>query len=153
MVKMNKYWAVVWEMIEESDVVLEVVDARFPSICRSNRLEKMVNEMETSNLLIALNKSDLVPRKYVKKWIQWLDETEGIKAVEVSATKRMGTSRIREVILRQSRKKTARVAVVGLPNTGKSSLINALSGPRNIHGHSFASPHRCSKTSIMASKP
>lgn len=126
--KMPRYWKIVWDMIEDSDVVLEVVDARYPSICRSNRLENQVKKMEKCNLLIALNKSDLVPRSHVDKWIKWLDKHENIMAVPVSATKRLGTSRIRERILRQSRRKKAVVAVVGLPNTGKSSLINSLSG-------------------------
>ena len=125
---MGKFWRIVWEMIEGADVVLEVVDARFPSICRSNRLEKAVMDMEKKTLLIALNKSDLVPRKHTDSWVKWLRDNEGINAVPVSATKRLGTSIIREKLLRSSRRKKAIVAVVGLPNTGKSSLINSLSG-------------------------
>ncbi len=126
--QMDRYWKIVWDMIEESDVVLEVIDARYPSICRSNRLEKRVKAMEKCNLLIAINKSDLVPKEHVDAWVKWLDEHENIKAVPISATKRLGTSRIRSVILKQSRRKKANVAVVGLPNTGKSSIINSLSG-------------------------
>lgn len=148
---MGKYWRIVWEMIEGSDVVLEVVDARFPSICRSNRLEKSVMEMEKKSLLIALNKSDLVPRKHTDSWIKWLRENEGITAVPVSATKRLGTSIIRETILRSSRRKKAIVAVVGLPNTGKSSLINSLSG-RKAASVAPISGHTKGKQTIKISR-
>lgn len=126
--KMARYWKIVWDMVEESDVCLEVVDARYPSICRSNRLENKIKKMKNCNLLIALNKADLVPRKHTDQWIKWLDKHEGIKAVSVSATERLGTSRLRKVILMQSRRKKAKVTVAGLPNTGKSTLINSLSG-------------------------
>lgn len=125
--RMNRFWGIVYSMIDNSDVTLEVVDARFPSICRSNQLERYVEAHENSNLLIALNKSDLIPREHLESWLTWFRE-RGLNAVGVSAKERLGTQRLRKAILRTSNRKTAVVAVVGLPNTGKSSLINTLRG-------------------------
>ena len=68
---LSTYWAMVWRMVDLSDVVVQVVDARFPSICRSNQLEKKLADLEDTGLLIALNKSDLIPKELLDKWIKW----------------------------------------------------------------------------------
>lgn len=154
----GKYWSIVWSMIDNANVVLEVIDARFPSICRSNRLEQRVMDSDECNLLIAINKADLVPREVVNEWIKWLDD-QGIKALGVSATQRLGTSILQREILKTSNKKTAKVAVVGLPNTGKSSIINRLRGRKAastapIAGHTRGQQIvRASKSMMMYDTP
>ncbi|MHA2101590.1 MAG: GTPase, partial [Candidatus Kariarchaeaceae archaeon] len=155
---MGKYWSIVWQMIDDANVALEVIDARFPSICRSNRLEQRVIESDECNLLVAINKADLVPREHVNQWIAWLKE-QGINALGVSATQRLGTSILQREILKTSNQKTAKVAVVGLPNTGKSSIINRLRGRKSaptapISGHTKAKQTvRVSKSMLMFDTP
>ncbi|MFV2015357.1 MAG: GTPase [Candidatus Heimdallarchaeota archaeon] len=155
---MGKYWSIVWRMIDDANVVLEVIDARFPSICRSNRLEQRVMESDQCNLLIAINKADLVPRDQLNLWVKWIKE-QGIKSVGVSATQRLGTSILQREILKASNKKTAKVAVVGLPNTGKSSIINRLKGRKSastapISGHTKSQQMiRVSKSMMMFDTP
>jgi len=139
----NTYWGIVWKMVDRADVVVEVVDARFPSICRSNRLEQKVKEMNDTKLLVALNKSDLIPRKLLNRWIDWFYQHEELRATGVSAKERLGTSRIRQEILKLTNKDSAVVAIVGFPNTGKSSLINTLKGRKSaptapVAGHTKA---------------
>ena len=77
---MNTYWGILWKMVDMADIVVQVVDARFPSICRSNRLEDKVREMENKNLLVVLNKTDLISREKLNQWIKWFADSEGIKS-------------------------------------------------------------------------
>lgn len=156
--QMGKYWSIVWRMIDDANVALEVIDARFPSICRSNRLEQRVLESDNCNLLVAINKADLVPREHTNAWVAWLKE-QGIKALGVSATQRLGTSILQREILKASKIKTAKVAVVGLPNTGKSSIINRLKGRKSastapVSGHTKSQQMiRVSKSMMMFDTP
>jgi ribosome biogenesis GTPase A len=124
-------WKSVWDVVDKSDVVLEVVDARFPSRCRSFYLENKIKELQNKELILVLNKSDLIPRPVGKRWIRFFKK-EGFHAVLVSARERLGTSILRKQIQRFAPKKNKYedviLGVVGLPNTGKSSLINILKG-------------------------
>ncbi len=81
--------------------------------------------------MLVLNKSDLIPRPVGRRWIRFLKK-EGFHAVLVSARERLGTSVLRKQIQRFAPRKSKHediiLGVVGLPNTGKSSLINVLKG-------------------------
>jgi len=120
------YWQIVKKVLEEADIVLEVIDSRFPDESRNLLLEKNIQE-KGKKLLLVLNKADLVSEKQVKKQ----KELVGIKSVFVSAKKKHGTIKLREAIGKLSRGKEVKVAVVGYPNTGKSSVINMLKGKKS----------------------
>ena len=96
---MDKYWNMVWKLVNQSDAVLEVVDARFPSLCRTLSVESAVKEAEKP-LIIVLNKSDLVPREVSKAWVDYLRTEQKLLTVAVSARFRLGTGILRRTITR-----------------------------------------------------
>lgn len=121
-------WKTIRRVAKLADVILEVVDARDPIGTRSRRLERIV-ERAGKKLVIVINKADLVPREILEKWKK-IFEDEGYPTVYISARDRLGTSILRKTILKVADKKgkTVKVAIVGFPKVGKSTIINVLKG-------------------------
>ncbi len=119
-------WRLLARTIKNADVVVEVVDIRDPIHTRSRRVESMVEALD-KELVIVLNKADLVPRTVAEKWKRII-EGQGYEVLYVSATKRLGTRILRGFIKGVAPIKPFSAAVVGYPKTGKSSVINALRG-------------------------
>lgn len=108
--------------MEDSDIILEILDARFPEDTRNPELEELVRD---KRIIYVLNKADLLHKKSV----------EGRKFpnpfVFVSCKFRRGGKQLREKIkieARKIKKSQVNVGVIGYPNTGKSSVINLLIG-------------------------
>ncbi len=129
MSKKQDFDTMVRKMIKGSDVTVEVIDARFPSLSRAKRYENMVKRDRSKKLLVAMNKVDLVPNKVVQKWKNILND-ENIDVIPTSARERLSTKVLRNSIIRAVRKDFFYITAcfIGLPNTGKSSLINILKG-------------------------
>ena len=119
-------WRRLARTIKNADVIVEVVDIRDPIHTRSRRAERMVEALE-KDLVIVLNKSDLVPRSVAEKWKRII-EGQGYEVIYVSATRRLGTRMLRGLIKAIAPIKPFSAAVIGYPKTGKSSVINALRG-------------------------
>ena len=117
------------KMIHGSDVVVEVIDARFPTLSRAKAYENLVLRNRSKQLFVAMNKVDLVPDSIVQKWRDILQE-EGIKVIPTSARERLSTSILRNKMIKAVGKDFFYITAcfIGLPNTGKSSLINILKG-------------------------
>lgn len=115
----------VFELIKESDVVLEVVDGRFPHLTRVSSIERLAIR-DKIPLIIVLNKCDLLPRKTCERNKDILKKE--FPTVYISAQNRQGTKKLRMLIARISPRKEIKISLVGVPNTGKSSLINILRG-------------------------
>lgn len=113
---MVNFWRVVNEVIRKADVILEVIDARFPELSRNPELEEKIRK-SGKKIIIVLNKSDLAKSLKMPE-----------NSVLVSARNKLGTSLLKRKILSVARQDKITVGVVGYPNTGKSSVINALSG-------------------------
>lgn len=122
---------IVNEVIRTSDIILEVLDARFPNETRDIYLENTIKN-EKKVLIYVLNKSDLIDIKEVKKKIELMNL---YPYVFVSIIQRRGGRELRNRIKMEVKKLNldikARVGVIGYPNTGKSSLINLLIGRSN----------------------
>lgn len=127
--KKKDFDAMVRKMIHGSDVVVEVIDARFPSLSRARRYENLVQRNRSKQLFVAMNKIDLVPDSVSQKWQDILQE-ERIKVIPTSARARLSTSVLRNRIIKAVGKDFFYITAcfIGLPNTGKSSLINILKG-------------------------
>ena len=123
----KKYPKVARDVINISDIILEVLDARFIEETRNKKTEEYI-EKKGKKIIYVLNKSDLINMDEKKE----LAKNLGVY-VFVSCKERRGARELRKRIkIEVSRLKTDykrfHVGVIGYPNTGKSSLINFLTG-------------------------
>lgn len=113
-------------LLNESDILLEVLDARFPKDCRIPSLEKKIIKMN-KKLILVLNKADLVDKDFLEKVYELFNYE--YPTVYVSYKKRFGSRKLRRLIKEISpEKEKVFIGIFGYPNTGKSSLINFLVG-------------------------
>ncbi|MEM4271646.1 MAG: GTPase [Candidatus Pacearchaeota archaeon] len=118
------------EIIRTSDIILEILDARFIEKTRNKELEKYVLE-EGRKLIFILNKADLIDINELKKNV---DLSELKPYVLFSTKEKIGRSKLRTLLKIEAKRlhlpkgKKARIGIIGYPNTGKSSLINLLAG-------------------------
>lgn len=116
------FWPVVKHVVKNTDIVLEIADARMPYISRNRELEKMIRFHRRKYFLV-FNKIDLVSGRELKKL------RDNYKhAFFVSGNKNIGLSKLKANLLIEAKKlgRDIKVGVVGYPNVGKSAVINAL---------------------------
>lgn len=120
---------VVRENVRISDIVIEVLDARYITETRHTSFEELVRDMN-KKLLFVVNKIDLIDDVALLR--KELDEAGVTPYVLVSCATGQGRAELRERIKieakRLKRKGSKHVGVIGLPNTGKSTLINFIVG-------------------------
>jgi len=118
------------------DVVIELLDARIP-VSSANPI---MNELlEGKPRILALNKSDLADPEWTKKWIEYF-RTQGLQVVAldsmtgsgtkalVSQVEKLGSDKAGKLVAKGVNARAVRAMILGIPNVGKSSLINKLKG-------------------------
>ena len=118
------------ETMANVDVVIEVVDARLPAASTN----PMVHELRLHRqrpCLKVLNKSDLADPEATKAWIAFYNKQPGVKAVAISSKKAGEVARLPSLCQglaphRSDNVKPLRMMIMGIPNVGKSTLMNAL---------------------------
>ena len=127
---MNKARRIIKETMSNVDLVIEVMDARIPFSSEN----PMVAELRQHRPCIKiLNKSDLADPVITKQWMQHLEKEQGVKAQALSVLDKSRTKNIPQLCRkllpnRDSAAKYRRVMIMGIPNVGKSTLINTLAG-------------------------
>lgn len=133
---MTKAKRMMQENIKLIDLVIELVDARIPMSSRNPDIDELGKNKAR---LILLNKSDLAEEKQNDAWAVFFKE-KGYSVVKVNSKKGGGIKSIQSVIQEACKEKIerdrkrgilnrpVRAMVVGIPNVGKSTFINALAG-------------------------
>jgi len=112
------------------DLVIEILDARIPFSSENPMLKQIRGSKPCIKIL---NKSDLADLEITLQWQQWLDQKQGVKTLSVDKAhpekiKQIPSLCHKLVPERKSNTKGIRAMIMGIPNVGKSTLINTLAG-------------------------
>ena len=118
------------ETLASIDVVIEVLDARLPAASANPMIEELRLARQRPCLKL-LNKADLADPDATREWLAFFNRQKGVKAVAISAKKAGDAARIPDLCQalaphRSDATKPLRMMIMGIPNVGKSTLMNAL---------------------------
>lgn len=162
------YIKILDQVIENSDIILEVLDSRDPLSCRSKELENSIlSKRGDKKIILVLNKIDLIPVQNAIDWQKYLSREFGCVLFKANtqnqssnlsqstlfdknlkekkdyieevlkSNKAIGGEELLNMLKNYSRtdsgnKSSIVVGVVGIPNVGKSSIINSLTRGKNV---------------------
>lgn len=132
---MKKTRELIAENLKMVDIVIEVIDARIPISSRNPIIDELV---KNKRRLIILNKSDLSDPKANEAWAETFKK-QGNLVLTMNCMTGIGVGQLYKLLSRlqdeknegQLRKKSLRMMIVGVPNVGKSSLINRMTGKKS----------------------
>lgn len=127
---MHKAQKEIKEILPQIDVVIEVCDARLPFSSEN----PMITEIRGDKPLIKiLNKSDLADPKVTKVWLEYLESQQNVKAIALTTDNPSVAKTLPDLIKKlvpnkDEAGKQINVVIMGIPNVGKSTLLNTLVG-------------------------
>mmetsp|Transcript_35654 Transcript_35654/g.32135 ORF Transcript_35654/g.32135 Transcript_35654/m.32135 type:complete len:246 (-) Transcript_35654:374-1111(-) len=127
----SRIWAELYKVMDSSDVLCIVLDARNPMGTRCYKVEEHIKKnAKHKHIVFILNKADLIPTWLTKRWVSYLSKEYPTIAYHASITNPFGKGAFIQ-LLRQfdnfhKDKKNVCVGFIGYPNVGKSSVINSL---------------------------
>lgn len=127
---MHKACKEIEEALPQIDLIIEVLDARIPYSSENPMITKLRGNKPCIKIL---NKSDLADPYITQKWIDYLEQEQNVKAMAVTTLQPGSLKIIPELACklvpnRIENKKDIRTMIMGIPNVGKSTIINILAG-------------------------
>ena len=132
---MNKALKIMEKDIKIVDAIIYVLDARAPFACLNPKFDKIIGEKP---IIYILNKCDLGDAKKIESWSKYLNDGKNV-CLTLNSTASGSAKKLETAIIRACSKKVQkykekniklilRAMVIGVPNSGKSTLVNNLSG-------------------------
>lgn len=127
---MHKARKEIEEVMPQIDLVIEVLDARIPYSSENPMVAKLRQDKPCIKLL---NKSDLADPEITNRWIEYLEQEQGVRAQAITTMQPAMVRKIPElcrklVPVSEGALKDIRTMIMGIPNVGKSTIINTLAG-------------------------
>ncbi len=135
---MKKTQELLQEQLKLVDIVVEILDARVPASSQNPQIEKLIGQKKR---LVLLNKSDLADEKITERWLKLFTE-QGKVVMAINSIENRTATKVMQQLQKLYQEKSeqlkkrgriprpVRVMVVGVPNAGKSTLINLLAGKK-----------------------
>ncbi len=129
---MKKARELINDLIKNIDLVVEILDARLPQSSANPVLQELRGRRP---FIRVLNKEDLADPTVTKAWKNYFEQEEGVKALPLTAKNRSAAASLQKLCRKLVPKlgkpgRPLRVMIVGIPNVGKSTLINTLAGKK-----------------------